>query len=65
MTHKTNRYRIYQVDHTTFGGIVYSSDFDTSYANGTIAERIARDAKFDQQCRKNKESKKYGGKKND
>lgn len=58
MTETLKRVTGYNSDHSTFGGIVYSSDFDTSYANGTIAERIARDAKFDQQCRKNKESKK-------
>lgn len=39
-------------DHSAFGGIVCPSDFNTSYPSGTIAERIAKDATFDQQCRK-------------
>jgi len=39
-------------DHSAFGGIVCPSDFNTSYPSGTIAERISKDAAFDQQCRK-------------
>ena len=39
-------------DHSAFGGIVCPSDFNTSYPSGTIAERIAKDAAFDQQCQK-------------
>lgn len=61
MTGTTNRYGFYEVDHTTFGGIIYLSDFETDYkgknnANGsTIAKRIISDKKFDKQCRKNRE----------
>ena len=39
----------YKVDHTTFGGIIYSSDFNTDYrgkdnTNGSfIAQRIISD----------------------
>lgn len=56
---------IYKVDHTQFGGIIYPSDFDTSYSNGNIASRIANDKKFDEQCRKNILNKQiYGGNKN-
>ena len=53
MTHKNNRYGIYEVDHRTFGGIIYPSDFDPCYTNGNIASRIENDKKFDEQCRKN------------
>lgn len=70
MTGTTNRYGIYEVDHTTFGGRIYLSDFETDYKgknnyNGsTIAQRIISDRNFDNQCRKNKEeterNKQYG-----
>lgn len=49
MTHKTNRYGIYEVDYTKFGGIIYPSDFNTDYRgkdsiNGSqIASRIESD----------------------
>ena len=47
------RTRNYKVDHTTFGGIIYPSDFNTDYrgkdnTNGSfIAQRIISDWKFD------------------
>ncbi len=60
----------YSIDHSTFGGIIYQSDFETYYRgkdnnNGSsIAQRIVSDLKFDEQCRKNIENrernKKYG-----
>ncbi len=60
----------YKIDHSTFGGIIYQSDFETDYRgqdnnNGSsIAQRIVSDLKFDEQCRKNIENrernKKYG-----
>ncbi len=59
MTHKTNRYGIYEVDHTKFGGLIYTSDFNTDCrgkdnSNGSlIAQRIERDKRFDEQCRRN------------
>ncbi len=43
----------YKTDCTRYGGRLYVSDFDTSYPNGRIAERIVIDSKFDEQCRKN------------
>jgi hypothetical protein len=61
MTEKINRYGIYKVDHTTFGGKIYLSDFETDYrgknnTNGSIiAQRIISDRNFDKQCRKNRE----------
>lgn len=42
-----------ETDYTVFGGLVYPSDFDTSHSRGNIAERIERDKRFDEQCRKN------------
>ncbi len=57
----TNYYttRNYKPDHSTFGGIIYQSDFETDYRgkdnkNGsTIAQRIVSDHGFDERCRKN------------
>lgn len=43
----------YITDRTRYGGRLYASDFDTSYPNGRIAERIIIDGKFDEQCKKN------------
>lgn len=43
----------YKPDHTKFGGVIYYSDFDTNYPSGNIAERIEKDRRFDEQCRKN------------
>lgn len=51
-----NRYGIYEVDHTKFGGIIYPSDFNTdnrgkTNTNGSsTANRIVRDWTFDKQC---------------
>ncbi len=48
-----------QTDHTTFGGVIYPSDFNTESggkprAGGSLtASRIARDFRFDAECRKN------------
>lgn len=43
----------YNVDHSTFGGIIYPSDYDPNFTNGNIASRIENDKKFDDRCRKN------------
>lgn len=48
------------VDHTTFGGYVFLSDFNTEYRGkrpnkeSVIAGRIMADMNFDKQCRKAK-----------
>jgi len=70
MTGTTNRYGIYETDHTKFGGLIFPSDFNTdnrgkNNTNGSqIASRIATDSTFDKQCRKNREgverNKNYG-----
>lgn len=57
------RHNIMQTDHTTFGGVIYPSDFNTesnkkTRVNGSlIASRIAQDARFDAECRKNREKR--------
>lgn len=56
----------YKVDHTRFGGTIYLGDFETDYRGdnhelSTIAQRIALDMKFDEQCKKNAHNRdKYG-----
>lgn len=58
MTEKFNRYGIREVDHRTFGGIIYPSDFNTDSRgkNNTygspIAQRIVSDQKLDQRWKK-------------
>lgn len=50
-------------DHTTFGGLIYPSDFETDYRGkdntkgSTIAQRIVSDWNFDKKCRKNVENR--------
>lgn len=62
MTKSINRTKIQETDHTKFGGLIFPSDFNTDYRgksskNGSaIANRIASDYKFDEQCRKNHET---------
>lgn len=59
MTLTANKYGIFEADHTKFGGLIYPSDFNTEYrgktnTNGSeIANRIAGDKKFDEQCKRN------------
>lgn len=68
MTGKINRYGVYEVDYTTFGGIIYPSDFNTdnkgkSNSNGSpIASRIVSDAKLDKQWRNIREERERGKK---
>lgn len=50
---------IFKEDHSTFGGEIYPSDFETDYrgkdnTNGSfIARRIESDFRFDKECMKN------------
>lgn len=53
MTDTFNRLNVRKEDHSTFGGIIYPSDFDTNYSSGIIAQRIISDKNFDEQCRRN------------
>lgn len=67
MTHKTNKYGIYEVDSSKFGGIIYPSDYNTDYKGksnthgSSIAARIVADRNFDDKCRKNIEILKLKG----
>ncbi len=65
MTEQFDKHKTYQVDHTTFGGIIYTSDFDRKTTLSDIASRIENDRKFDEQCKRNALSRQnYGGNKN-
>lgn len=65
MTETFYRTGIYSSDHTKFGGIICSSDFDRKTTLSDIVSRIESDQKFNESCRRNIESRRnYGGKKN-
>lgn len=73
MTETHNKYVIHEVDHKTFGGVIYPSDYNTDYRGkdnirgSQIAQRIISDRIFDYRCKKNIELrniKKQGGVKN-
>lgn len=51
MTEPLTNLDSYSSSHSTFGGIVYLSDYDTTHSAGNIAKRISRDLKFDESCR--------------
>lgn len=59
MTDTKNRPDSRNAAHSTFGGVIYFSDFNTEYrksdpVHGSItARRIAQDLRFDEQCRQN------------
>ncbi len=45
----------YKVDHSTFGGVILASDYDTGHSGSrNMAERIIAAQKFDNWCRNNK-----------
>lgn len=52
---KTSNYE----DHTTFSGSIYNYDFDGYTSMKSIADRIMADKRFDKQCKRNVENKKY------
>lgn len=68
MTATDNRSGFHKADHSTFGGVIYQSDFETDHrcnsksnrAVSTIAQRIMSDRKFDEQCKRNIEIRKGG-----
>lgn len=47
----------YETDYSTFGGVIYSGDFDSYHSMADIAKRIESDFKFDKRCRKNVEGR--------
>ena len=57
MNLETTTYR----NHNTYGGLIGFSDFCTDYPRNekkrSIADKIASDWRFDEQCRKNCESR--------
>lgn len=59
------RLGISAADHSTFGGLIFFSDFNTScqgngYATSSrIARRIMSDQLFDRQCARNIETRKH------
>ena len=53
MTNEFYRTGNYETNHSTFSGIIYKGDYDAYHSMSDIAERIASDWKFDEQCRKN------------
>ncbi len=63
MTETFYRARSFQADHTTFGGIIRPSDYNTDCGGkrntdgSVIARRILSDQRFDEQCRKNAENR--------
>lgn len=65
MTGTTNRYVTCEVDRTKFGGIIYSSDFNTDYrgkdnTNGSqIASRIEADWRREEKLWKKERNKNY------
>lgn len=45
----------YKVDHSTFGGVILPSDYDTGHSGSrNMATRIVTAWNFDNQCRNNK-----------
>ena len=66
---KINNYKSANIktNHSTFGGLIYLSDFETghhkkSYTNGSnMASRIISDWNFDKQCMINIENRCFGG----
>ena len=63
MTETFYRTGTYKTNHTTFGGIIYPSDYNTDYRGrdntrgSAIAKRIISDRNFDYRCKKNIEMK--------
>jgi len=74
MTETFCKTEFYEVDRTTFGGLIYPSDYNTDYRGkdntrgSVIAQRIISDRNFDYRCKRNIElrsnNKKSGGSQN-
>ena len=66
MTGTTNRYGIYEVDHTKFGGLIFPSDFNTdnrgknNYGGSIIAIRIEADRQREEKLWNKERNKNYG-----
>lgn len=63
MPYIKNRSIHYKADHSKFGGVICQSDFDTEHRCksaknvSSIAQRIMSDMRFDEQCRRNIETR--------
>lgn len=56
-SYRTGRYK---VDHSTFGGVILSSDYDTGHSGSrNMAARIVAAQNFDNWCKNNKGNDKY------
>ncbi|WP_310602376.1 hypothetical protein [Anaerosporobacter sp.] len=44
-------------NHNTYGGKLYSTDFNTCNCNGNMVSRIISDLRFDEQCKTNAENR--------
>ena len=62
MTRNYYRTRNYKSDHSTCGSKIYNYDFDGYVSITDMAERIISDWKFDEQRRKDIETRKRGNK---
>lgn len=63
MKEKLYRQRRFPIDPSTFGGLIYPSDFNTERSlkertdTTSIARRIVSDQKFDEQCKRNSQNR--------
>lgn len=51
------RTKRFNVDPSTFGGLIYNYDFDEYTSMSDIASRIVSDMQFDKICRQNEENR--------
>jgi hypothetical protein len=49
----SNHYRNYKTDHSTYGGKIYLSDFDTSHPSEHVVQNIVSGWAFDRACKQN------------
>lgn len=63
MAETFNKTNTYKTRYSTFGGLIFSSDFNTGYQRkenrygSPIARQIEKDKHFDEQCRRNIENR--------
>lgn len=62
MEQRNYQTKTYPVDHTTYGGRICQTDFETDYKRenrygSRLAQRIISDWSFDEQCRRNGQSR--------
>lgn len=55
MTEKIYATETYNINHSSFGGLIYKGDFDEHHSMSAVASRIILDLRFDKQCNKNAE----------